>query len=133
MSILASAESRATIQMIAELNPELCDFGFGVYDDKNLDQEQRSEKLANDRARMFEDRSIEQFDLARGWLRPWAKTKQVNRGAGSSYGLKHRAQRDIGYVTNGVFIAAAYAEGFEVRRIENGPNALFNISTKAKG
>jgi hypothetical protein len=39
------------------------------------------------------------------------------------------AEHDIGYVTNGVFIAAAIAEGFSVRRINNTPNAMFNISS----
>jgi hypothetical protein len=35
-------------------------------------------------------------------------------------------------VTNGVFIAAAIAEGFTVRRADyNSPNVWFNISTEA--
>jgi hypothetical protein len=41
---------------------------------------------------------------------------------------KHIAAHDIGYVTNGVFIA----KGFSVRRInDSNPNAWFNISSAA--
>jgi hypothetical protein len=41
---------------------------------------------------------------------------------------EHIAAHDIGYVTNGVFIA----EGFNVRRInDSNPNAWFNISSAA--
>jgi hypothetical protein len=49
---------------------------------------------------------------------------------GTSYGLKHIAVEEIGYITNGVFIAAAIAEGFRVVRIDDSPNALLNISSK---
>jgi hypothetical protein len=68
---------------------------------------------------------------ARGWLSQFAKIRALNR-RGTSYGLKHWAEDDIGYVTNGVFIAAAIAEGFTVHCVEFGsPNAWFNISTEA--
>lgn len=78
-----------------------------------------------------EPRSLAQFMAARGWLRRFGKIKALNR-TGTSYGLKHCAQDDIGYVTNGCFIVAAIAEGFTVRCSQPGsPNALFNISTEA--
>jgi hypothetical protein len=76
-------------------------------------------------------RSLAQFMAARGWLRQFSKIKALNR-RGTSYGLKHCAEDDIGYLTNGVFIAAAIAEGFTVRRSQpNSPNAWLNISTEA--
>ena len=76
-------------------------------------------------------RSLAEFTAARGWLRRFAKIKALNR-RGSSYGLKHCAEDDIGYVTNGCFIGAAIAEGFTVRCTDYGsPNAFFNISTEA--
>jgi hypothetical protein len=34
----------------------------------------------------------------------------------TTYGIKHTAEHDIGYVTNRIFIAAAAAEGFNVVR-----------------
>jgi hypothetical protein len=64
-------------------------------------------------------------------LAQFSKIKALNR-RGTSYGLKHCAEDDIGYLTNGVFIAAAIAEGFTVRRSQpNSPNAWLNISTEA--
>jgi len=50
------------------------------------------------------------------------------RRAATSYTLKHEAQEEIGYVTNGMFIAAAIACGFEVMQAKDGPNAWLNIS-----
>ena len=73
-----------------------------------------------------------QFIAARFWLRHFAKIKAPNK-LGTSYALKHVAGRDIGYTTNGAFIAAALAEGFIVQRAGDSPNALFNISTQAWG
>jgi hypothetical protein len=58
------------------------------------------------------------------------RLKSFNK-RGTSYGLKHIAEHDMGYCTNGVFIAAAIAEGFRVRREGRSPNAVFNISTAA--
>lgn len=45
-----------------------------------------------------------------------------------SYGLKHRAANDIGYSTNGIFIAAGLSAGFEIER--DIPNVYFNINLK---
>ena len=64
------------------------------------------------------------------WLRGQTKRKTLNK-SGTSYGLKHVAERDVGYITNGVFIAAAVAEGFRVVRIRETPNAWLNISMAA--
>ena len=63
-------------------------------------------------------------------MRQFAKTKAFS-DKGTSYRLKHVAERDIGYTTNGVFIAAAIAEGFAVRQYPDTPNAEINISAKA--
>jgi hypothetical protein len=83
---------------------------------------------------LFEERSLLQFIRARAWLEGQAKRQTINR-IGTSYGLKHIAEHDIGYVTNGVFIAAAIAAGFQIERTERSwrvtPNAWLNISTRA--
>jgi hypothetical protein len=70
------------------------------------------------------------FVVTRAWLRQHNKLKTINK-SGTSYGLKHSAEHDIGYITNGVFIAAAVAEGFRVVRVGDTPNAWLNISTTA--
>src|SRR5664279_3385139 len=77
---------------------------------------------------MLEPRSVDGFQKAREWLSAFTKTSRFNRRA-TSYGLKHVAEHTIGYVTNGMFIAAALAEGFRID--PRGPSAYFNISRVA--
>src|SRR5262249_30734520 len=121
----------ADMARILEQEPQLSDFGFGLTDfDKT--HEERVARFREDRESICEPRSLAQFIVARRWLSQFTKLKSLNKG-GSSYGLKHIAEHDIGYVTNGVFIAAAIAEGFSVQRIGNSPNAVFNISSAAWG
>ena len=51
---------------------------------------------------------------------------------GDSYGIKHIAEREKNtYITNGAFIAAAIAEGFQIKRAGSAgadPNVFLNIS-----
>jgi hypothetical protein len=102
--------------------PELSDFGFGVFDPRRKTPEQRSAELAKDRLDLLHDRSLDGFASEKLAL-------QVSENQSDEPGgLQHVAGDEIGYTTNGVFIAAAIAEGFRVQR--EGPNALFNMSTK---
>ena len=123
------ARAASDIAKVLGREPQLNDFGFGVSSDRKTPEE-RIATFERDRASICEPTSLAQFMAARGWLSRFDKIKALNK-LGSSYGLKHVAERDIGYITNGVFIAAAIAEGFTVRRMDGSPNALFNISTKA--
>jgi hypothetical protein len=123
----------AEILLAVTRYPELTDFGFGVGNQHNLTPAEREEKFRINRAKMFEDRSLLQFIRARAWLQEQGMRKTLNR-RGTSYGLKHIAAHDIGYVTNGIFIAAAVSVGFEIERAgtwQQSPNAYMNISTKA--
>jgi hypothetical protein len=66
------------------------------------------------------------FEAARAWLRPYHKTRACHVSARA---LKHDAADDgVGYVTAGVFIAAALAEGFRVKRRNVGSDGLININ-----
>jgi hypothetical protein len=114
-------------------HPELTDFGFGVFGERRLPPAEREAAFKANRAKMFAERSLLQFIRARAWLRGQGRRKTINR-IGTSYGLKHVAAHDIGYVTNGIFIAAAVAAGFQVERAgpwRQSPNAFINISTYA--
>jgi hypothetical protein len=109
--------------------PRLNDYGFGFSPGyRTLAEREAYFHVCRETIR--EPRSLAQFIAARGWLRQFPRLKSINRRT-TSYGLKHVAAHDIGYVTNGVFIAAAIAEGFVVQRAGNGPNAWFNISAQA--
>ena len=125
------AAAAAEMKRILEQEPTLSDFGYGLSDfDKT--QEERVARFRENRESICESRSLAQFVLARGWLSQFTKLRSLNK-RGSSYGLKHVAAHDIGYVTNVVFIAAAIAEGFSVQRIGDSPNAWLNISSAAWG
>jgi hypothetical protein len=79
---------------------------------------------------MLEPRSIAQFWLARRWLQQYPKTDKYHHNS-SSYGLKHTAANDIGYSTNGIFIAAALSAGFQIERCNpQSPNVYFNINLR---
>jgi hypothetical protein len=123
---------RAAVDMAAVLEGErqLGDFGFGVFLPPSKTPKERAAELRRQREIIRDDRALGQFLAARLWLRRFDKIKAPSQ-IGSSYGLKHVAEAEIGYTTNGAFIAAAIAEGFIVRRVGDGPNALLNISTQA--
>jgi hypothetical protein len=60
---------------------------------------------------------------------PWLERQQETAKVcpfRTSYGLKHEAEPEVGYVTNGEFIAAAIHLGFQVQR--TGLNAFLNMA-----
>ena len=122
----------ADMHAVMNAHPQLTDHGFGIFDGyRRKPIEERKAIFARDRACLTEERALGQFDAARAWLRQWSKLKRINPRVGSSYHLKHVAQDAIGYSTNGVFIAAAIAEGFMVKRCDwSSPNAWLNIPSK---
>jgi hypothetical protein len=48
-----------------------------------------------------------------------------------SYGIKHTAEQDIGYITNGVFIAAGIIAGYSYEIREGDPNVSFGMSEQS--
>jgi len=59
---------RITVEQIMRDYPDLSDFGFGVLDARRKTPKQRASELAKNRTKMLKPRSLEQFQLARGWL-----------------------------------------------------------------
>jgi hypothetical protein len=68
-----------------------------------------------------------EISTARQFIRKVGRRrKTINRKLGTSYGLKHQAERHMGvYISNGAFIAAAYLEGYAMKR--EGPNACVSL------
>lgn len=67
---------------------------------------------------------------AESWLADKARRKTINPRY-TSYGLKHLAEKEVGYITNGAFIAAAIHCGFAYRIHPDSPNPSFGISEKS--
>ena len=109
------ARVRGAMEAVLTAHPQLGANGFGDSDE---------------RACMLDAYRLAEFVAARRWLSQWKKLKQPNL-KGTSYGLKNIAECEVGYLCNGVFIAAAIAEGFEPTRVGDGPNAFLNIATAA--
>lgn len=124
-----SEQDCALLHSILKRNPDLGAFGFGVFNGAKLTPAERKAKKASDRAELLSPYGVDDFIRARKWLCDKPRTGHVNPKAGTSYGLKHLAAHTVGYVTNGAFIAAAIAEGYEVKQCAPGsPNAWFNLS-----
>lgn len=123
----------ARVAAIMAANPELSDHGFGVFEGHRLSPQERAERLAQDRQDLLSPDGLNGIQRASEWLLKQKRRLAINRRIGSSYLLKHFAEDDVGYVTNGQFIAAAMLIGMKVQRCPRGsPNAFLNISSRLR-
>jgi hypothetical protein len=129
--------TKEAIEQVLAHEPDLSLYGYrdeysgGPY--SNYRGEFPVEKFQKDREAMLGDCAIREFECACEWLDQQPRTKNPNRTIGSSYTLKHMAEKEVevGYIPNGIFIAAAIARGFKITRPEDGPNVWINISSRA--
>ncbi|MCX4390012.1 hypothetical protein OG777_24210 [Micromonospora peucetia] len=105
--------------------PALNGNGFG-YDYGYLHRDERRRRLEEHRQHLISREEI--VEQVHDWLvANIAPIKTPNMG---SYGLKHLAEDLLGYyITNGELITAALMAGYPMRR-EDGPNALFAMSSR---
>lgn len=110
--------------------PSLNDFGIGDFDNgRGLTRAEREAKFAKNRATLRA--STTHVTRAVEWLlRNVAPTKMMS-ARGTSYGFKHTAEREIGYLTNGVFIAAGVIAGYPYKFVEGSPNVRFGFSARS--
>ena len=117
------------IESVIKKIPALTDFGIGLYGrGRGLSRKEYEVKFKEERKKLLE--STESFEKACEWLSQIERIKSINRKR-TSYGLKHVAAKDIGYITNGVFIAAAVYSGFDYITNDKSSNAAFNMSEKS--
>lgn len=116
------------IQRIMDEVADLNDFGIGVFQQRRRPEDECRTKLAEGKRELLN--SVDACNRVCEWLRQFDKIKTINDHR-SSYGLKHIAENDIGYVTNGVFIAAAIHCGYPYRIEPGHPNVCFGISMKS--
>ena len=102
-------------------------FGVGLWDaGLGLSAYQRVARLHSEQQALLD--SEKDCTKICEWL---SAMKAVQTPDESSYGLKHVAEEEIGYVTNGVFIAAAVHCGFPYKLANGSENVLFGISKKS--
>lgn len=116
---------REDIQRVMDQVPGLNDFGIGVFWLDARDPERAAAELERGRCDLL--RSVDAVARVCNWLKGVERTKAPRL---SSYYLKHVAEQDIGYVTNGVFITAAILSGFPYR-LGQGPNVAFGVSEQS--
>jgi hypothetical protein len=117
--------SAAAMACVLAAWPDLSITGFGLEGGRVC-----PEALARQRDAMSLPGALGAFEAARSWLRSYHKQKACRI---SAYNLKHDAAVDIDYVTNGIFIAAALAEGFSARRRRTGSDGMLNVGKRADG
>ena len=121
--------TRDDIASIIAKVPLLNDEGIGLSNiHGKLPKDEREQILKETQQSLLE--GSEACTKVCGWLADKEKTKTINRRH-SSYGLKHLAEDEIGYVTNGAFIAAAIFLGFPHELEPGSINPSFEISEKS--
>jgi hypothetical protein len=115
--------TRRDIERVIEKIPSLTDNGIITVMWHGRDAEEfreRQESLKN---------SSEECTKVCAWLADIKKIKTINRLA-CSYRLKHIVEKEVGYISNGEFIAAAVHCGFTYRLHSDNPNVWFAMSEK---
>lgn len=113
---------------VMERAPTLTEYGLDLH--WEFRRKPREEwQAAFDRQRQHLAESGAAFDLCRDWISRNFEMQKTICYAATSYRLKHIAEREIGYISNGTFIAAMIACGYNW--VPDGPNAYFNITRRS--
>lgn len=70
--------------------------------------------LTDNRSGLTDERSLERITAALRWLDSNVQPSRRFDRRNTSYGLKHIAEKKIGYLTNGHFIVAALLAGYKM-------------------
>lgn len=110
--------------------PTLTDHGIGIFDgDRKKPLLEQQAIFERERAALRAN--VAKVDATVKWLRENVQpTKGINKRH-NSYGWKHVAEKDIGYITNGEFIAAGIIAGYPYEIQFGSPNVPFGMSEKS--
>lgn len=107
----------AAIVNVMHRVPELNNFGIVTKKDELF--EKNRELLRQ---------SVERVAATIDWLQKNVRPIQSINRKHDSYGLKHRAEKSVGYITNGVFVVAAIIAGYRYEIRLDSPNVVFGMS-----
>lgn len=107
--------TRADIAAVIALHPDLSDNGLNTPEARRPEWQADLLDSADSCTRICE------------WLGPF---RRVQPHTETSYGIKHIAEPEIGYVTNGAFIAAVVHLGIPYRRFFDSPNITVGLSRR---
>ena len=121
--------TREKIEQALEKLPELTAYGVGIFEHgRGLSMEEAQKEVAKKKAILLSDTA--DFEKICAWLQSIEKTDK-NNPKYTSYDLKHIAEKQVGYATNGTFIAAAICLGFAFETAVGSPNVLFGMTEKS--
>lgn len=110
--------------------PDLNDAGMGLSrDDWRKPREERDAIFKKDREQIWE--RIEAIEMAVAWLNEKVKPIKTFSSWRTSYGTKHIAEPDIGYISNGAFIAALLIAGYSIKRNPDSLNPSVALSERS--
>jgi len=121
----------STIQDTFNSNPDITAYGFSIFGDRrSLLPKTRIEfdvSVQGSRAVLNDEINSDKTIPLIALIKTLKLTKNVSN-SNCSYGLKHWAERHLGYISNGYFIICAIHCGLKYKR--DGPNCSFNLSKK---
>lgn len=124
---MTKQRSNPALLAVMKQVPALTDFGLGIsWHHRRKSAEEQQAIFDRERADLMNTQS---FEVTCEWIRQHLEKQKSIYSGNSSYGIKHIAEKQIGYITNGCFIAAMIACGYDWRA--DGPNAFFNVSGRS--
>jgi hypothetical protein len=124
----SGVEARLPITMAR--HPALNDFGLGHYGG-HKDKSDAEKGTINAENRRVLRASAPAVATTVMWLRENVEPTLTINKRRTSYGIKHVAEKDIGYITNGVFIAAGIIAGYPYEIDHSSANVPFGMSEKS--
>lgn len=117
------------LESVMRQHADLTYFGIGIFDECRKPPEQRRIEHAAQREKLRQ--SADRVHATVEWLRSNIEPVQAINQRRTSYGLKHVAEKQIGYITNGVFIAAALIVGYRHEARPGSPNVSFGMGERS--
>ncbi len=118
--------AQIALEKLMEEYPWITDAGHSVYHARGASPQDKALKFQQQRAILLA--KAEQVRSVSEWLNSnVAKIKTINTNF-TSYGFKHVIAEYVGYMTNGVFIAAAIMAGFKHRTRSGSLSVYFSMS-----
>jgi hypothetical protein len=121
----SSIEVRLAITL-AKL-PELNTLGIGLLWEQGQ-QPKVEQQAIYEKHRAQLRKSVVEIDATVSWLRENVRPTKTINTRHTSYGWKAVAEKDIGYITNGMFIAAGIIAGYPYEIKSGSPNVPFGMS-----
>lgn len=123
------AMQAVVIQKI-EAIPGLSMHGFGVFGENQLPPEIAAQKLQQERRVLVRSDSLRAVFLLMEWSKERLQAVNEINYRLSSYALKHLAEKEVGYVSNGQMILALILLGYDWAG--QGADAFFNVVISAE-